>query len=91
MTPILQTTPVPGPQDSILALAPEAEPADNLGFDKVLEQTADEEERENKDNEKPEKNAAMAEREISTVRANAKPKTRKQGAEKAGKQNAGEA
>ena len=91
MTAILQTTSVSGPQDSILALSPEAEPADNLGFDRVLEQTANEGERENKDNEKSEKNAAVVEREASTVRANAKPKARKQGAEKAGKQNAGEA
>ncbi|MCH2378261.1 MAG: hypothetical protein MK236_02460 [Pedosphaera sp.] len=90
MTTILQTA--PEPQDSILALAPKAdEPPDSLGFDRVLEQTAYEEVQENTDNEKSEKSAAAAEREASTLRANAKPKARKQGAEKAGKQNAGEA
>ena len=71
MTTILQTA--PEPQDSILALAPKAdESADNLGFDRVLERTAYEEVQENTDNEKSEKNAAAAEREASTVRANAK-------------------
>jgi hypothetical protein len=83
MTTILQTA--PEPQDSILALAPKAdEPADSLGFDRVLEQTAHEAARENKDNEKPEKKTAVAEREASIVRANAKPKARKQGAKSAG-------
>ena len=90
MTTILQT--VPEPQDSILVLAPKTdEPADSLGFDRVLERTAYEEVQKNKDNEKPEKNAVATEREAATVRANAKPKARKLDAENAGKQSAGEA
>ena len=90
MTTILQTA--PEPQDSILALTPKVEePADNRGFDRVLEQTADETARENKDNEKPENSSASAEREPTPDHANAKLKARKQDAENAGKQSAGEA
>ena len=55
MTPILQTTPTPEPQDPIMSLAPKAKEAeDNPHFDKVFEQTAQEEARENEENEKHE-------------------------------------
>ena len=81
MTTILQTIPTPEPQDSILALAPKAEETpDNNGFDKVFEQTAHEEARENKGNEKPEKSSASTERGPVLDRADAKLKAQKQNA-----------
>ena len=77
MTTILQTTPGPEPQDSILALAPKVEEtANNRDFDKVFEQTAQEEAQENEDKEKSEKSSGSAERRPAPDRVNArKPST----------------
>jgi hypothetical protein len=78
MTTILQTTSGPEPQDSILALAPKVEEtADNRDFDKVFEQTAQEEAQENEDNEKSERNSGSVEREPASDRVKAKLKVRK--------------
>ena len=78
MTTILQTTSGPEPQNSILALAPKvAETADNHDFDKVFEQTAQEEAQENEDNEKSERNSGSVEREPASDRVKAKLKARK--------------
>jgi hypothetical protein len=78
MTTILQTTSGPEPQDSILAPAPKVEEAtDNHDFDKVFEQTAQEEAQENEDNKKSERNSGSAEREPASDRVKAKLKARK--------------
>ena len=78
MTTILQTTSGPEPQDSILALAPKVEEtADNHDFDKVFEQTAQEEAQENEDNEKSERNSGSVEREPASDRVKAKLKVHK--------------
>ncbi len=86
MTTIIQTDSIPEPQDSILALASKSEEAeDNHGFDKVLEQTAHEEDREGNDEKNSEENAASAERKQVTNRASSNQQGHNQSAVKSGK------
>ena len=61
-----------------MSLAPKAkEVEDNPHFDKVFEQTAQEEAQENEDNEKSERNSGSVEREPASDRVKAKLKARK--------------
>jgi hypothetical protein len=88
MTTIIQTDSTPDPQDSILALATKSgETEDNHGFDKVLEQTAHEEDQEGNDGKKPEENAASAERKQVMNRASSNQHGHNQSAVKSRKLN----